>query len=251
MRWPNLFIVGAAKAGTTSLWKALNAFPDVYMSPLKEPHYFSQVDPRPEWAAHFPVIRSEREYLRLFAGARAVAYVGEASTSYLWSAARSADAIWDHSPNARIIAVLRDPIERAYSHYWNDRREGIESRAFETALHDEQRRSAAGQWGQDSLYIDAGRYSHQVQAFSERFKGQMLVLSYDDLAGDPAAVLHQHLHFSRTSTSAFVDVPERKFISGTPRRRRPIRPTFGGSPSHQSACLPARWAALSPPNALT
>ena len=62
-RWPNLFLVGAAKAGTTSLYDALARHPAIYMSPMKEPHFFSQIEPAPERKAFFPHVSDEGEYL--------------------------------------------------------------------------------------------------------------------------------------------------------------------------------------------
>ena len=180
---PNLFVVGAAKSGTTSLWKALRAHPQVFMTRMKEPHYFSQVVPSRQWASRFPVVRTASEYRRLFSDVDGERYVGEASTSYLWSPA-AADRIRKVEPNARIIAVLRDPIERAYSHYWNDVREGLEKQSFEAAVQAELSRQHVGQWGRDSLYVDVGRYFRQVTAYVDRFEDRVLVLSHADLVCD-------------------------------------------------------------------
>jgi hypothetical protein len=191
---PNLFVVGAAKSGTTSLWKALRAHPQVFMTRMKEPHYFSQVVPSPQWASRFPVVRSASEYRRLFADAKDERYRGEASTSYLWSSA-AADRIAQVQPDARIIAVLRDPIERAYSHYWNDVREGLEKQPFEAAVRAELSRQHIGQWGRDSLYIDVGRYFRQVTAYVDRFEDRVLVLSYSDLVSDPNGALTRTWQF--------------------------------------------------------
>ena len=191
---PNLFLVGAAKSGTTSLWKALCDHPQVFMTRMKEPHYFSHVVPSPQWASRFPVTRTASEYRRLFADANGERYRGEASTSYLWSPA-AADRIRQEEPNARIIAVLRDPIERAYSHYWNDVREGLEKQPFEAALRAELSRQHVGQWGRDSLYIDIGRYFRQVTAYIDRFEDRVLVLSYADLVSEPNRALTRTWHF--------------------------------------------------------
>jgi hypothetical protein len=185
---PNLFVVGAAKCGTTSLWNALRGHPEVFMSRMKEPHYFSQVVPRRQWASRIPVVQTASEYHQLFVDSGGETYIGEASTSYLWSTA-AADRIRDAEPNARIIAILRDPIERAYSHYWNDVREGLEKQPFERAVRAELSRPHAGQWGRDSLYIDAGRYFGQVSRFVDRFEHRVLVLSYADLVADPVGLL--------------------------------------------------------------
>jgi hypothetical protein len=120
--WPNLFIVGAAKAGTTSLYHYLAQHPDIYMAPVKEPHFFSRIHPAPELEAFFPHVSDEADYLSLFANAHAETVRGEASTSYL-SHPDVADAIWQKRPEAKIVIMLRDPVERAYSNYWYDVRE--------------------------------------------------------------------------------------------------------------------------------
>ena len=125
-RWPNLFLVGAAKAGTTSLYDALARNPAIFMSPVKEPHYFSRIEPSPERRAFFPHVADEASYLELFDGAADEELLGEASTSYLWEPG-TAERIREQSPRARILIMLRDPVERAYSQYWNDVREGLET----------------------------------------------------------------------------------------------------------------------------
>ena len=127
--WPNLFLVGAAKAGTTSVYDELARHPAIYMSPMKEPHYFSRIQPSPERAAFFPHVTDEDEYMALFDGVTEERLVGEASTSYLWDAS-AAERIQSVAPEASILIMLRNPVERAYSQYWNDVREGIEARSL-------------------------------------------------------------------------------------------------------------------------
>ena len=100
--WPNLFIVGAAKGGTTSLWRCLAEHPEIFMSRLKEPHFFSRHQP-----PIYPTVHDEAAYLRLFAGAR-TRLRGEASPSYLWSEAAAA-RIERVSPDARILVALAEP----------------------------------------------------------------------------------------------------------------------------------------------
>jgi hypothetical protein len=190
-RWPNLFIVGAAKAGTTSLYSELARHPAIYMSPMKEPHFFSRIEPAPELEGFFPRVRNEAEYLALFAGATAEEVLGEASTSYLWDR-HAAERIKDVVPEARILIMLRDPVDRAYSQYWNDVREGFERRPFMEALVDEQR-SGPGRWGVSSLYIDCGRYAEQVARYLDRFGDQVRVLLFEDFARDqPGTVAEVH-----------------------------------------------------------
>jgi len=111
---PNFFIVGAAKAGTTSLWQYLRQHPDVFMPQTeltKEPTHFS--DLTPPWASQF---RDWDAYLKLFEPVQEQRAIGEASVAYLFSS-DAAERIHARYPGARIIIALRHPAERAYSHY--------------------------------------------------------------------------------------------------------------------------------------
>jgi sulfotransferase family protein len=187
-RWPNLFLVGAAKAGTTSLYRELARHPAIYMSPMKEPHFFSRIEPASSWEGFFPHVSDEAEYLALFKGARNEDLLGEGSTSYLWDT-QAAGRIKRAVPEARILIMLRDPVDRAYSHYWNDVREGLEERSFVDALAEEQR-SGPGGWGVSSLYIDCGRYADQVARYRERFgSGGVHVSFLEDFVTDRAEVM--------------------------------------------------------------
>jgi hypothetical protein len=189
--WPNLFLVGAAKAGTTSLYGELARHPAIFMSSMKEPHYFSRIQPSPGRAAFFPHISDQGDYLALFDRATDEQLVGEASTSYLWDR-EAAGRIQQVSPGARILIMLRDPVERAYSQYWNDVREGLERRPFLEAVVEEQR-AGPGAWGVSSLYIDCGRYADQVQRYLDRFGEQVLVSLFEDFVADqPATVAAIH-----------------------------------------------------------
>jgi len=108
-RWPNFFIVGAQKAGTSSIYSLLRSIPGIYMSPLKEPNYFSPNSPtRPS--------HDKKRYAGLFGGVTDEIAIGEASPSYLWDP-DSPKLIHDAIPKARIIISLRDPVQRAYSQY--------------------------------------------------------------------------------------------------------------------------------------
>jgi hypothetical protein len=206
-RWPNLFLVGAAKAGTTSVYNHLDRHPAIYMSPMKEPHFFSRIEPAPRWRDFFPHVANEGDYLALFAGATNEDFLGEASTSYLWDR-QAAERIKRVVPEARILIMLRDPIDRAYSQYWNDVREGIERRSFLDALREENR-SGPGRWGVSSLYIDCGRYADQVEAYLDRFGVRVHVSFFEHLARDEARAIGE-IH-------TFLGVGPAR--SGTPPRR--------------------------------
>jgi hypothetical protein len=180
-RWPDFFIVGAAKAGTTSLFDSLSEHPRVFTPKVKEPHHFSTIAPPPERRAFFPSIRDEGEYLALFASARPEQMVGEASTSYLWDP-EAAARIHAVAPGAQIVVMLRDPVERAWSHYLNDAREGFETRSFSDAI-EEDVSEPDGHWGDASLYVQLGFYTHQVRRYLETFP-DTLVLFFEEFVRD-------------------------------------------------------------------
>src|SRR6187551_2293912 len=113
MRRPDLFIIGAPKSGTTSLYEYLEGHPEVFMSPVKEPGYFSG-DVNREHRRRFSYPADEAKYLALFADARDEKRLGEASTRYILSPAAAAQ-VKDFQPDARIVAILRNPVEMIHS----------------------------------------------------------------------------------------------------------------------------------------
>jgi hypothetical protein len=186
------------------------------MSPMKEPHFFSRIEPAARWEAFFPHVSSEEEYLALFEGAGGEPVVGEASTSYLWDR-HAAERIEQAVPEPRILIVLRDPVERAYSHYRNDVREGLERRSFLEALAAEQRDGPGG-WGVSSLYLDCGRYAEQVARYVERFGARVKVLFFDDLVTDELVTIADVHSFLGVRPAA--EAPgERMNAASQPRNR--------------------------------
>lgn len=182
---PNLFVVGAAKSGTTSLHYYLGQHPSIFMAMPKEPHFFSQIEPSPELAPMFPHIASESDYLALFKHAEGAQWRGEASTSYLWSESVP-ERISKLRTNPRFLAILRDPVERAYSHYLNDVREGFQRKSFEESIDEEIERSEPPRWGADPLYLQIGYYGHQIERYFDAFgRERVLVLVFEEFFQDP------------------------------------------------------------------
>ncbi len=180
VNWPNFFIVGAASCGTTSLYTYLKQHPEVFLPALKEPHYFAQLRPIWEQRYLFTYVTEETDYLALFSKATGFKAIGEASPSYLWCPA-AAERIHRAVPRAKIIILLRDPVERAYSHYLMNLREGLQDRPFFEALQDDWNRERKG-WGVSQLYVELGLYAEQVRRYLELFgPSQVLILMFDDL----------------------------------------------------------------------
>lgn len=106
---PNFFIVGARKTGTTSLYHYLKKHPEIFMSPAKEPHYFSK-----NINYHIHLYSNEDDYLSLFKNVKNEKVIGEASTSYL-DDENIPSLISSFQANSKIIIILRDPVELIYS----------------------------------------------------------------------------------------------------------------------------------------
>lgn len=222
---PNFFVVGVAKSGSTSFYHYLVQHPDVFMSTPKEPRTFAYLaDPR-----HFTGPGDERvwdrsiktldEYRELFAEAQGARAVGEASVTYL-PHRPTAEAIAQHVPDARIIALLRNPVERAHSAFLYHRRDAYEpSPTFEESLAEEQGRIAAG-WHYRWHYRDQGFYHRNLTAYYEHFDAdQIRVYFTEDLARDPHAVLADAFRFLGIDDEFRPDVRRRHNRSGIPRSR--------------------------------
>lgn len=189
---PNFFIVGAAKSGTTSLYNYLRRHPDVYMSPTKEPHWFSRVKPDPEQGAY--AVTSEEEYLDLFKDRQHERAVGEASTSYLWDE-KAPDRIKQSIPDAKIIILLREPVSRVFSHYLMDTRVGIQELPFYEAIQEDYENPDKG-WYKSHLYVELGMYCEQVSRYFERFgRENVLVLFFEEFVADTDSALSSIARF--------------------------------------------------------
>jgi hypothetical protein len=191
---PNFFIVGAAKGGTTSMYAYLSRHPEVFMSTLKQPHYFSSFKVKHQFDNFMPVIRQSRSYQELFVGSEPYKAVGEASPSYLCdpgAAIRIKSAI----PHAKIIISLRNPVQRAYSHYLMEFHEGNETLPFREALEVDENRSEKG-WGVSFQYIELGLYADQVEQYLNVFgPANVLVVLFEDFVRDTPAVMEQIASF--------------------------------------------------------
>ena len=235
---PNFIIVGVAKAGTTSLFHYLAQHPDIYMSPVKEPRFFAFEAGPPEFRGprdeqvRKRATRTLDGYRRLFGGVRGERAVGEASVVYLPHRG-SAAAIARRIPDAKIVALLRDPVERAYSAYLYYRRDGIEPCAtFEEALAAEPRRIRDG-WYYHWHYRDQGFYHRNLADYYDHFPAERIrVFLHDDLHRDPHGTLGDVFRFLDVDGAFRADVRIRhnpSCVSGSPRvhrvltRRHPLK----------------------------
>ncbi len=196
---PNFFIVGAPKCGTTSLHEYLQRHPDVFMPFYKEPHYFgSDLE-----GSRFRQFRGRpQRYLKLFGDARGEKRIGESSPWYLFSR-RAAEEIRAYDPQAKIIIMLRNPVDMMYSMWSQFRYSGNEQiETFEEALAAEperrqgQRIRRAAHCISGLFYRDMARFCEQVPRYFELFgRDNVKVVIFDDFKSNTAAIYREVLEF--------------------------------------------------------
>lgn len=194
--WPNFFIAGVPKAGTSSLYSHLEQHPELYLSPVKEPHFFSQIRPKPELRAFFKHVSKASDYQALFTAGTEYDLRGEASTSYFWDQ-QAPFRIRETISNPRFIILLREPIARAHSHYLDDSREGIERRNFfEAVLEESKQPQEELGWGRTSLYLDNSLYTERLERYFSLFGRQaVLVLVFEEFIAAPREHLRKVFEF--------------------------------------------------------
>jgi hypothetical protein len=245
-REPNFFIVGAPKAGTTSLYHYLDQHPDIYMSPIKEPCFFS-AETRPEYfeadLRNFAIqleksvgkylrgpmdtklfggiVREWPDYLRLFSNATAQRAVGEASVNYLWSKSAPGN-IAARIPQARIIIVLRSPTERAFSQYLHCVSGGVVSQSFREYVRASLRYEGE-ELGVYKPFLEMGFYAEQVQRYLDHFpREQIGIWFYEETIVRQREFLRDVLEFLEVDSTVITDTTKRY---NEPTIARLVKPT--------------------------
>jgi len=239
-RLPNFFIVGAPKAGTTSLYHYLDQHPQIYMSAIKEPHYFSAEIRQencdsavgrmmareshslktflagPMLEKRFGGIVTEWEdYLRLFANARNGSILGEASVCYLWSPTAPA-GIAEKVPGAKILVMLRNPAERAFSQYLH----GLGAGAIHWSFQEHIERNLCHRSGQLSVhypFLEFGLYSQQLLRYLERFGENVWIGLHEDFKQDPVNVLRDICRFLKVAEEFSPNMSQQYLEAQVPR----------------------------------
>ena len=238
---PNFFVVGAPKAGTTSLYHYLDQHPQIYMSPIKEPCYFaSEVRPEniseefqqqisremsalqeyldsPMCAKRFGGLALEWEhYLRLFQNVKTEKAIGEASVCYLWSKT-AAGNIFSRIPGAKIIMILRNPAERAFSQYLHAVTNGLVRKSFREQLQASLRRDSDKF---DVLYpfLEFGQYYEQVKRYLELFpRENVRIYFFEEYQKQPSRTLVDVFCFLNVDSSFTPDTSQRHLEPLVPR----------------------------------
>ena len=226
MARPTFLIVGTAKAGTTSLWRYLDQHPDIFMSPVKEPAYFAYDDdycnfegPRDSERFKRSVIRDWASYQDLFTkGASRIARA-EASTMYLYVPG-TPQRIHARLPGVKIIAVLRNPVDRAFSAYLHCVRDGVETVSFEKAIELD-RLGRRDKWLPLWHYWKMGLYYRQVLSYYDVFGAPgVQVHLYEDLKTNAADVVRAIAGFVGVRSDINIDTQQLHNVGGIPRFQR-------------------------------
>ncbi len=200
---PNFLIIGAMKGGTTSLYEYLRGHPQVFMPDEKELRFFDG----DTWD------RGLAWYEGQFAGGAAALAVGEASVGYTMHphGPDAAARIAEHLPDARLIYVVRHPVDRIRSHYLFNVSLGVERRPIERAVREE------------PLYVDTSRYATQIDRYLRFFpRERLLVIPSDRLRRDRAGVLRRAYAFLGLDPNWVPGNLEREYLQTAERRiRRP------------------------------
>lgn len=224
MPLPNFLIVGAAKAGTTSLSAYLGEHPNVFVSTPTEPKFltskFLEFPHQGPGDAEIDdgVVRDLESYRQLFAGTEDIDARGEASADLLYYHRRAIPVIRDFLGDPKIIIILRDPVERAFSAYKFLVGMGRERRSFREALAAEPRRLEEN-WEFIWAYRGASLYAEAVEAYQQSFS-DVLVLLLDDLKTQPRETVRSTLDFLGVNAVVSADVNKVHNKSRAPRSSR-------------------------------
>jgi len=234
----NLFIVGAMKAGTTSIYDILAGHNDIYMSMIKEPNFFfkdldvdkiSNVYKRIHQVnffkdkctlkkMHFAYIYKKACYDKLFEN-RKERYLGESSISYLYSK-EAAKEIFEYNQNAKIIICLRSPVERAFSQYKMNLRLGLATKCFTEEFFQDYNLSVK-HWANAHLYYELGLYSEQIKRYTDVFpKSQIKIILFDDIRQGKDNIIEELSEFLGVNSELFNFEEKKSNVSETPKNKK-------------------------------
>lgn len=220
---PNFLVVGSAKSGTSTLYYQLLEHPEIYLpKERKELRFFSQMsDIKGPWGDHLntQITKTFEDYAAFFSDVRNEKVIGEVSPDYLYFYDKSIKNIQKYlSDTTKIVMILRNPIERAYSNYMHFHLDGREDLSFEDACKDEEKRQALS-WEWAYSYKNIGLYYKQVKAYIDHFD-KVKVYLFDELIEDNKALLKDLYGFLDVDVNFVPNIlNERYNASGVPKNK--------------------------------
>ena len=217
---PNFIIIGAQKAATTSLYTYLRQHPEVFMPKVKEPMFFNSYKQENTFfikGQKRARNRTLEEYKSLFNNVKNEKAIGEASPAYIYNQ-KAIALIKEEIPNVKIIAILRQPAERAYSNFLHAKRAGKEPLDdFEKAFVLEEERISE-HWSPLYHYKSKGFYFKQLQKCFDVFpKEKMKILLFEDVVKNPTHTTQEIFNFLNVDPDFTPDTSKKTNVSGTPK----------------------------------
>jgi len=232
---PNFLVIGAGRAGTTSLHHYLKAHPSVYLPAVKSPSHFYCTTEAGEGTVPAPRVRQPyfvadpQAYEALFSGAAHHAAIGEVSPAYL-ATVHAAPRIAARLPHVRLVAILRHPVDRAFARFVGRLRDGLEPRTgFEDVVRDE-RREPLERSDAVGTYLAASWVGHFLASYLERFPPEQIRIHlFDDFQRDPLGVMQDIYAFLGVDPHVTPDVSRRHNQSGGMVRNPLVRRLWSGT----------------------
>ncbi len=225
MIMPNFLIIGAAKSGTTALYAYSKQHPEIYVSPLKEPRFFAFEGEKVDFCGpgsdvfNQETITNLEAYRALFNRVSDEKAIGEASPAYL-CVPKAAECIYHYIPDVKLIVILRQPAERAYSSFLHTVRAGVEVNTdFTHALQEEEKR-ILNNWGFIWRHKTLGFYYPQLKPYFDRFnRNQIKVYLYEDLCRKPVELMQDLFQFLGVDDKFIPDISHKFNATGIPQNR--------------------------------
>ncbi len=212
MTIPTFIIAGAQKSGTTALSNYLGDHPEITLSSFKEVHYFDY---------NIAYKEGVKWYEKHFHKENKSKAIGEATPDYMYMP-YVPQRIYNLLPNIKLIFLLRNPVDRAYSHYWHEVKFGWEKLSFEEAISIEKKRILKNkQFKRHYSYLDRGKYIIQLDRFLKYFnKKQVLILNSNDLKNKRNETICRVFNFIDVDSSFKINNHEKKYLGKAPRIKK-------------------------------
>ncbi len=216
--WPNLFLAGVPRAGTTAVYAYLRQHPDIFMTPSKEPGFFAvdgalfDLEDRHKRQQNY-FLTTIDDYQALFRHWQSETVIGDATPHYIYHR-RVAERIAHYCPDAKIIIILRNPAERMHSHYMMDIRDGGKKGEFQTFVRKALAERTMPPPLHNSLY--APHLNNFLAVLEEK---NIRVILYEDFAANPQALMKSLYQFLAVDTAFQPEIVGQPNRSGVPRSR--------------------------------
>lgn len=204
-KMPTLFVVGAAKSGTTTICHLLNQHEHVFFPEIKEPHFFCYEEIKNNYYYKSPIYSNLNQYLNLYTQANKNQILGDGTVHYLYYP-KTAQNIYTLSPNAKIIIIIRNPIDRAFSHYLMDIKTGVHNNSFLEILKNKEKYEKFY-----IEYVELGLYSKQIQKYIDIFgKKNVKIFTFEKMKNEMPKLINDILSFTNLKEKNDIDFNEKK-----------------------------------------